>query len=644
MPLTRRITGTGARAVMLVTESRPRTLKWFHAGPLLYGDWGTSRLYVLGLAFFYTGHASLIYLIAMGLVMTAVSWAYTIICRCFPDGGGTYTAARQLSPMLSVIGATLLICDYIVTVAISAIEAYHYFGVGHDLALTLAVATILALGVLNWFGAKSAGRFALIVAFAALATCAVVLVVSARFIPEGIKTLSWGHPDVSSFSQRWVSLVRILLALAGIEAVANMTGLMRKPVHRTAKRTIWPVLLEVAILNVVFGVALAGTPALAHMHGQRPDALQFAADAQLPEHVLAYRDTAMKVLAHNGAEAMFGPAVGNALGSACGIVFGLLLLSAANTGIMAMVSVMYSMAQDRELPRAMRKLNYSGVPSVPLVVATLVSVGVLLVERDVANLAELYAVGVVGAITISVITCAINKTLRLRSPVRVGLFTLGVFMGAVEVTIIVAKPNATLFAGLIIGAVLGTRQVLRFVKGVEPEPLAAPRAGWMAEISEAPTQIDPAKPRIMLASRGRYQSEYAVDLAKRRNATLFAIFVRTLRVMDVVPGKQPRIEEDADAQEALGTTAVLAKQAGVPFVPIYVTASDITGEILDHTVTYGCDTLIMGKSRRSLVSRRLAGDVVSQVSAALPGGISLVTRAADTPHRGLSLPVEPTRR
>ena len=82
---------------MLVAESRPRTLKWYYAGPLLFGDWGTSRLYVLGLAFYYTAHASILYLATMSVLMIGVAWAYTIICRTFRDGGGVYTVARQLS-------------------------------------------------------------------------------------------------------------------------------------------------------------------------------------------------------------------------------------------------------------------------------------------------------------------------------------------------------------------------------------------------------------------------------------------------------------------------------------------------------------------------------------------------------------------
>ena len=68
------------------------------------------------------------------------------------------------------------------------------------------------------------------------------------------------------------------------------------------------------------------------------------------------------------------------------------------------------------------------------------------------------------------------------------------------------------------------------------------------------------------------------------------------------------------------------------FVPIYITSQDIADEILDHTVTYGCDTLIMGKSRRSLFSRKFEGDVVMDVSSNLPDGITLITRAAHTPH------------
>jgi nucleotide-binding universal stress UspA family protein len=59
-----------------------------------------------------------------------------------------------------------------------------------------------------------------------------------------------------------------------------------------------------------------------------------------------------------------------------------------------------------------------------------------------------------------------------------------------------------------------------------------------------------------------------------------------------------------------------------------VTATDIAEEILDYTVTFGCDTLIMGKTKRSLFARKLEGDVVTRVAELLPEGVSLRSREA----------------
>ena len=160
------------------------------------------------------------------------------------------------------------------------------------------------------------------------------------------------------------------------------------------------------------------------------------------------------------------------------------------------------------------------------------------------------------------------------------------------------------------------------------EPLPTPADGWLEELKQAPAKLDAARPRIMLAARGRDNAEYAVDLAKKRNAVLFAMYVRTLRVLDVAPGQIPKIDNDPQAQEALGTVALIAKRAGVPFFPIYITSPAIAEEILDYTVTFGCDTLIMGKSRRSFFSRRVAGDVIADVAQHLPEGVSLITRAS----------------
>lgn len=637
---------------MLVTQSRPRNLKWIHAGPLLYGDWGTSRLYVLGLAFLYTGHASVLYLAAIGLLMIAVSWAYTIVCKEFPDGGGVYTAARQLSPTLAVIGATLLLSGYIMTAAISVIEAFHYFGVPRQLTWPLSVVTLVLVGGVNWLGAKSAGRFALIVAFAALAVSAVMAFLALPYFTTGLSSISFDFVKEQPLSTVWVSFTSICLALAGVEAVANMTGLMKKPVSKTSKKTIWPVTIEVVLLNMFFGIALTGLSytvngeALAdshHPHTELIEQLEVQAEAdpvvagetlaKVEHEIEEYTNAAMKVIATDAGKHRFGETGGRILGITAGVTFGLLLLSATNTAVMAMVSVLFAMGQDKELPRPLTKLNYSGVPWIGLIAAVILPALVISVSRDVTVLASLYVLGVCGAITVTVGSCAINKELEMKRYERAGLAVLALFLLSISLTIAVTEPVSTAFSGGLIAFALASRFALTKARAAQPQPLDEPEHGWITQVKSSNFTVDPSKPKIMLAARGRYQSEFAVDLAKRRNATLFAIFVRTLRVMDVIPGTIPRVETDEDALEALGTTSVLAAEAGVPFVPIYVTSSDIAEEILDYTVTYGCDTLIMGKSKRSKLSRSLAGDVVTKVAASLPDITALITRSAKTRHK-----------
>ncbi len=626
---------------MLVTQSRPRTLKWFHAGPLLYGDWGTSRLYVLGLAFFYTSAETPFYLLAIALLMGAVAWAYTIVCRSFPDGGGVYTAARQLSPTFAVIGATLLLCGYLITVAISVVEALHYFGVKDGPLLVLfAILIITFVGGVNWLGAKSAGTFALIIAFAALAISGIMALMSLPYLPEGFSKI---HFDFDrSFWSHWTDFTHIVLALAGVEAVANMTGLMKQPVDREAKRTIWPVFIEVVGLNMIFGVVMVAMfltiPAIKEAAAPLASATDLTPEAASISNEI--KNTAMELIARTAGERALGEMGGIIFGKTAAIVFGLLLLSATNTAVMAMVSVLFAMAQDRELPRPLTKLNYSGVPWIALVVSVVLSIAIVLIERRPEKLAELYIIGVCGAITSTVMSCALNRKLDIGRKSRIAMWALGLFLLAITLTIVVTRPNATIFAGGVVGAVLAFRASRRFITAGAPEPIPEPIQGWLGEVKEmAPLAIDPNKPKIMLAARGRYQSEFAVDLARRRKATLFAIYVRTLRLMDIQPGKAPRIEDDPDAQKALGTTALIAKSAGVPFVPIYVTSADIVGEILDYTVTYGCDTLIMGKSRRSLFARKLEGDVVVQVAESLPDEVALITRSSTTPHLGKTFEV-----
>src|SRR5438552_5225846 len=105
---------------------RPRNLDWKRAAALLYGDWGTSKAYVIGLAFVAAGFSSLPIILAVCALTGLVGINYAVICRYVPDGGGVYSAARFQGRLLAVVGALLLFADFMVTSAFSGWSCIPY--------------------------------------------------------------------------------------------------------------------------------------------------------------------------------------------------------------------------------------------------------------------------------------------------------------------------------------------------------------------------------------------------------------------------------------------------------------------------------------------------------------------------------------
>src|SRR5438876_9833080 len=140
---------------------RPRNLDWKRAAALLYGDWGTSKAYVIGLAFVAAGFASFPIILAVCALTGLVGYNYIIICKHFPDGGGVYSSAREQSRVLAVLGALLLLADFIVTAAMSCWDAMSYFGIPREHVRLVTVGFILLIGGINYFGPKHSGSFAI---------------------------------------------------------------------------------------------------------------------------------------------------------------------------------------------------------------------------------------------------------------------------------------------------------------------------------------------------------------------------------------------------------------------------------------------------------------------------------------------------
>jgi amino acid transporter/nucleotide-binding universal stress UspA family protein len=600
---------------MEVGMHRPRNVGWARAAALLYGDWGTSKAYVIGLAFVAAGFASFPIILAVCALTGLVGYNYIIICKHFPDGGGVYSSAREQSRVLAVLGALLLLADFIVTAAMSCWDAMSYFGFTREQVRLASFGFIILIGFVNYFGPKHSGSFAILLA---IPMVLVVIAIIAFSLPH--LTFTHLQPLHTSFRKNWVAFADVILALSGVEAIANLTGVMRldanatsdaPKVATTARRAIVPVALE-----VVFGTALLGWAMLS-----LPQSISDAIHSR-------YEDM-LRFLGETYGQAVLGPQFGRAFGLIVGVVVGLLLLSAVNTAISAMIGLLYMLARDREMPRPFTRLNSHGVPWLPLAAAVVLPLVLVMLAEDLHHLADMYAIGVVGAITVNLGSTCFNNRLGLKWRERAIMAVTFVILFAVEITIAKTKPAALFFATCVLGTGFALRWYAMKRAGLETVTLTREMAIVIKpeRIAELRPNLSPGQ-SILVAARGFTPVlRYALEEARLRQGTLYVLYVKELAVS--LPGplanqERPRWQDDRQAAAIMNGMLELAEDAGVRVLPVYAVSENPSATILDLAATLGVDMLMLGAPHRRTLVTLLKGNVVTEVADKLPENIQLI--------------------
>jgi amino acid transporter len=594
---------------------RPRNVDWKRAAALLYGDWGTSKAYVIGAAFFATGFAALPIILAVCALTGVVGYNYTIICKHFPDGGGVYSAARSQSRLVAVIGALMLVADLTVTASLSGWSAMTYFHVPKYYLALATIGLILGVGAVNYFGPKHTGSMALALA---LPTVIVVVLIIVLSLPH----LTLGHlqPTHESFAHNWKAFVAVILALSGVESIANLTGVMKLDrdatmeapnVGKTAAKAIWVVAVEVVLGTALLGWAMLSLP-----------------QSLSPELNARWEDM-LNVLAEQYGRLSFGPAVGQIFGIVTGAIVGLLLLSAVNTAVGALIGLFYMLARDGEMPRPFARLNTHGVPWVPLGIATVLPLVVVVASPDTNSLMELYAIGVVGAITVNLGSCLLNKALKLTWSEKAVMAPTFLVLFAVELTLAKTKPNALFFIVCILVGGLGMRAYSQKRAGLRTLTVSEQVAASV-EPATAPDfrlHLQPGQ-TILVAARGLSPVlRFALEEARLRQSTLYVLYVKELALaFSGSPQRdaQARWQEDKVASEIMYGMMTLARENGVTVVPVYAVSDNPAVIILDLAATLGVDLLLLGTPHRTALVSLLKGNVVTEVAKNLPENIQLV--------------------
>jgi len=616
---------------------RPRNLDWKRAAALLYGDWGTSKAYVIGLAFVAAGFSSLPIILAVCALTGLVGINYIVICRHFPDGGGVYSAAREQGRLLAVVGALLLVADLTVTAALSGWSALSYITSGAEhitwigflrdhIALT-TISVLLLMGLVNYFGPKHSGSFAVALA---LPTAFVVVVLIAMSAPH--LTTRCLEPRHQSLTTVWVQFVSVILALSGAESIANLTGVMKldpgstmehPSVARESLKAITPVAIEVVFGTALLGWAMLSLPSVLGRTLHLTDRGEIAA-------VLGQRSEDMlRFIGEQFATATFSPAVGQIFGWIVGIVFCLLLLSAANTAIVAMIGLLYMMSRDGEMPRQFKRLNRHGVPKWPLFIAISMPVVVLLFAANFTALAGLYAIGVVGAITVNVGSCAFNRTKGFTWYDHILFAITFVVLGFVELTLAHTKLDALQFVLAVLIGGLALRAYTQKLQGLTTLTVTRQVAAMVT-----PDLVTSMRPRleegqkIMVAARGITPVlSFAMDEAQLRKATLFVLYVKEVAVYYTAAGislGRTKWQDDPEANAIMCSMLKLGRERGINIIPLYAVSQDAAATIVDLAATMGIDFLVIGASQRPAMAKLLRGSVATNVAQQLPESIHLL--------------------
>jgi len=508
-----------------------------------------------------------------------------------------------------------------------------------------ACGAILLIGGMNYFGPKHTGGMAVLISIPA---AIVVLLLGMFALPHLGEAVANLQPLHDHPLKNWNAFVGIVLALSGVEAIANSTGVMKldpgstleKPVvSKTANKAILVVMLEVCLFTALLGLAMDALPGLViHPSTDGPDV-----NAPGAENV---RDYMLRYMGQVFVGHAFGPLAGHVMAWAVSIVFGVLLLSAVNTAIVDLNAISFLMARDKELPPIFAKLNPFGVPNAGVIVATIIPASLVVAVSDVSGLADLYAVGVVGAIATNLGATCTDWKLLLKRYERVIMFITFGIMAAIEISLFVEKPNARIFAFTILAIGLVLRGLARESSdrkaaaaqdaALEAAVLAVERAAsekpsTAAKIVEEipPTPVQAATPParnysgpILAAVRGQGRTlDFALREAQENGQPLYILFVREQPV--IAPGDRKRKwTEDRQAKEIF--ESLRGKGLGEWIIPCYAVSDAPAHTIADLASTIGAERVLLGAPQRNSLLHMLRGNIIREVAALLPDDITLL--------------------
>lgn len=322
------------------------------------------------------------------LLLVMLIFSYAQIINHYPKGGGAYAVSKEnFGRLPSLMAASCLVVDYIMTVAVSisssASAIVAAFPALARFKVIISILCILLITLVNLRGANESSKIFGVPTYLFILTMAALIITGfVRIITGSLAPIDYSAAQTTLIPKETVSGITLLLflrafssgcsALTGVEAVSDAVPSFKEPSAKTAKHILY--MLGVIIIFIFGGTSfLAGSLKVMPMEGV----------------------TIMSQMA----EQVFGK----------GFMFyflqfttALVLLLAANTAYNGLPILLSILSKDRYMPRqfAQRgaKLSFSNGIMFILIVSGLL---LIIFKADTHALIPFYAVGVLVSFTIS---------------------------------------------------------------------------------------------------------------------------------------------------------------------------------------------------------------------------------------------------
>jgi amino acid transporter len=327
--------------------------------------------------------------VAISILLVAVAISYRQICIAYPTGGGSYTVSRKnIGRTVSLIAASALLIDYVMTVAVSTSSAVEQivsaFPVLFNERVLIGVGAITLIAIANLRGLREAGNIFAAPTYLFVGSALIMIAVGAFRIVVLGEGASYGQTIAAQVQSTAEPLAILLVlrafaagavALTGTEAIATGVPAFKPPEARNAATTL-------AVMAALLATLFIGITFLAVNFAILP--------IDFPEKKTVIAQVAQTVYGDGALFYLFQAFTA------------LLLFLAANTSFNAFPRLLAILAGDGHMPRQFALRGDRLAFSYGIIVLASLAAGLIIIFRGSTHLLiPLYAVGVFIDFTIS---------------------------------------------------------------------------------------------------------------------------------------------------------------------------------------------------------------------------------------------------